>query len=91
MDWVSLSSGVLSHQFVGPGSGSERFLLLCTPQHLAPDAYTNELLSAEGWVWKGNVIVAHESGVVTGEALEWVSTNLDTLHYMLTFCAKPGM
>jgi hypothetical protein len=88
-DWVSLSSGILSHQFVGPGSETERFLLLSTPQRSAPDTYTNEILSTQGWVWKGNVIVAHESGVVTGEALDWVSTNLDALRYMLTTSTKP--
>jgi hypothetical protein len=43
----------------------------CTAKH----PYQNKLLSDHEWVWKGNVVLAHESGTVSGEIVEWVSTN----------------
>jgi hypothetical protein len=82
-DWVSLSSGVNTYEFVVEGEGA--FQLLSVPQASAPAGYKNELLSVRNWVWKGNVVVAHESGLVSAEGVEWVLKNMDNLRYMLEY------
>jgi hypothetical protein len=86
-DWVALSAGVHTCAFVVKGEGVLK--MLCAPQGSTPAIYHNELLSDDDWVWKGNVVVAHESGKVTGELVEWVLTNMETLRYMLKYRVEP--